>query len=138
MPKESMLQFHTYVVDEIRFKKLPALDAPHQFQLHPHFKRTTSVLENAQYNVTLTVEISSSETAPAPFELFISLTGRFSLLEADALAPETKAAILKNNTAAILFPYLRAAVSSVISSANLPALLLPVMSFQDEGSEDTM
>lgn len=138
MPKESMLQFHNYVVDEIRFQNLPDMNAPRQYQLHPHFKRTTTALEHGQYDVTLTVEISSSEADPAPFALFISMTGRFSLLEAESLDPEVKAAILKNNTAAILFPYLRAAVSTVISSANLPALLLPVMSFQDEESEDTM
>lgn len=132
-----MLQFQSYVVDEIRFRRLPASDMPRQFQLHPHFERTTTAVEDAQYDVTLTIEISTSEDDPAPFELFISLTGRFTLLESEPLAPETKAAILQNNTAAILFPYLRATVSSVVSSANLPALLLPVMSFQDELPEET-
>ncbi len=132
-----MLQFHSYVVDEIRFRHLPASDTPQQFQLHPHFKRTTTAVKDTQYDVTLTIEISTLEDNPAPFELFISLTGRFTLLESEPLAPETKAAILQNNTAAILFPYLRATVSSVVSSANLPALLLPVMSFQDELPEET-
>lgn len=130
MPKKSALLFGDYTVNEIRFKDIPKGNNVSEFALHPEFGRKLIELGNNKYDYTLSVEISPTDDNPAPFELYISITGHFALEDADdPLEANLREVILKQNTAAILFPFLRAIVSTVTANANIPSLLLPVLNF---------
>ena len=138
MPKKSALLFGDYTVNEIRFKDIPKENDVTEFSLHPKFGRQLIELGNNKYDYILSVEISPTDDNPAPFELFISLTGHFAFEnpEDDQVDTNLKEVILKRNTADILFPFLRAIASTVTANANIPALLLPVLNCtNDDPSE---
>ena len=134
MPKRSVLQFLHYTVEEIRYKDIPAKDGTNKFQLHPRYERRLIELGENKYDFFISVEIDPSEGCPAPFELYVAVTGHFALSETEEmpLNPELKEAILRKNTAAILFPFLRAIVASLTVNANIPSLVLPVLNFAED------
>lgn len=132
MAKASVLQFKDYAVEEILFKNVPVSNDRHEFELHPHFKRELTEVGEDQYDLKLEVEVLSTEDHPMPFELHISIVGHFALIEGNGeISEEQKNSILKNNTVAILFPFLRAIVASVTANANIPSLVLPIMNFAE-------
>ena len=134
MPKGSVLQFLHYSVEEIRYKDIPTEDGTNKFQLHPRYERKLIDLGDNKYDFFVSVEIVPSENDPAPFELYVALTGRFMLRETDdePLDADLKETILRKNTAAILFPFLRSIVASVTVNANIPSLVLPVLNFAED------
>lgn len=139
MPKRSVLLFGDYTVNEICFKDFPNDNEGKEFNLHPQFERKLENLGNNRYDYTISVDINPTDNDPAPFKLYVSITGHFLLEESTdtKLEANVKDTILKNNTAAILFPYLRAIVSMITINANISALLLPIMNFsEDESNED--
>ena len=137
MAKASVLQFKDYTVEEILFKNVPVSGDKHEFELHPHFKRELTEIGENQYDLKLAVEMISTKEHPMPFDLRISLIGHFALEdESGEVSEELKNSILKNNTVAILFPFLRAIVASVTTNANIPSLVLPIMNFADNTAED--
>ena len=137
MAKASVLRFKNYTVEEILFKNVPVPVDRNEFELHPHFKRELAEIGENQYDLKLSVEIISTETHPMPFDLKVSLVGHFVIEdESGAISESLKGSILKNNTVAILFPFLRAIVASVTANANIPSLVLPVMNFADNTVED--
>lgn len=134
MPKGSVLKLLYYTVDEIRYKNFPSEDGAKKFRLHPQYERKLIELGGGQYDFLVSVEIVPSEGDPAPFELFVALTGHFLLHEKKdkPMDADIKETILRKNTAAILFPFLRSTVASVTANANIPSLLLPVFNFAED------
>lgn len=130
------MQFRYYKVDEIRFKDIVIPDAECKFQLHPEYTHTLIDQGDQKYDFTISVNIAPTDDEPAPFELYVAITGLFTLSESDdePLDPQTKETLLKKNTAAILFPFLRSVVSTVTVNANIPALLLPTFNFAEDDS----
>ena len=137
MPKHSVLQFINYTVDEIHFKMIPTENENKQFEFEPKFGRELNDLGDDKYDFSLSVEIDSKEDHLMPFEIAVTLTGHFLLKEAedDPINDKMKKTLLLNNTAAILFPFLRSIVATVTSNANMPALILPVMNFSADKQE---
>ncbi len=138
MPKRSVLQFGYYSVNEIRFKDVQMEGDEQKFKLHPEYQRELIELEDNRYDFLFSVSIMPTEEDPAPFELYVSITGHFAIRESeeDPIDAGLKDRILTKNTAAILFPFLRAIVSAVTVNANIPALILPVLNFsEDEPAE---
>ncbi len=134
MPKRSMLQFLYYSVDEIHYKDVPSENGINKFQLHPRYERKLIELGDNKYDFIVSVKIAPSKDNPAPFELYVAITGHFILNEADnePLNTDLKESILRKNTAAILFPFLRAIVASITVNANIPSLVLPVLNFAED------
>lgn len=126
---ESSLFFDGYVVDEILFKINPEPNlGGEEICLKPNISK--QVLQNhedkSKYIVKLCFEINNKNTSNAPFELKITLVGRFTLkgeVKNDTLIQE--------NTVAILFPYLRSLISIVTLNANISPLLLPIMNIAE-------
>lgn len=132
MPKQSVLRFNDYTVNEIMFKDLLVPEESDNFELKPKFAQKLVEAGENQYAFTLSVEILSTEERQTPFDLKVSITGYFSVEgEDDNLSDEMKKTILTKNTAAILFPFLRTIVATITMNANIPALLLPIMNFAD-------
>ena len=130
MPKKSMLQFNGYTVNEILFKATPQCENVKEFSIQTNFQQQVIECADETYDVTLSVDIASTDEHPMPFDLRVSITGHFSYQEsAEDIPVGSKETILSTNTAAILFPFLRAIVASVTTNANVPPLLLPIMNF---------
>lgn len=136
MPKRSVLQLLNYSVGEIRYKNIPLDDNHGRYHLHPRYERQLIDLGNNKYDFFISVEIVPDEGSPSPFELYVSLIGHFMLGTSDgeSLGEEAKGNILRNNTTAILFPFLRSIVTSVTASANIPPLVLPILNFAEDTS----
>lgn len=137
MAKASVLKFIHYTVDDIQFKSVQVAIDKHEFELHPHFKRNLMEVGDHLYDLKLTMEILSSEKQEIPFNLMVSLTGHFALME-EGISEKQKEDILKKNTVAILFPFLRAIVASITTAANIVPLVLPVMNFADDSPDESL
>lgn len=130
MPKASVLQFQNYTVEELFYKRNDVTSKESQFDITPVFSQKLMTTGENLYDMRLSVEISPSEDAPTPFHLKVTIVGHFSYEDEDPnIDPKVKDCLINQNTVAILFPYLRAIVSSVTTNANIPTLTLPVINF---------
>ena len=129
MPKQSVLQFSNYSVDELTFRPVPTADNIHEFSLSPKFEQKVTDLGDGRYDVRLSMDISPSEDNPLPFILRVALVGHFKLIlgENDALNEQ----IIRRNTISILFPFLRSIVATLTTCANITPLILLVMNFTE-------
>lgn len=112
--------------DELVFKQNNVkISKDAKLDLKPSFsRRIRKTPENEKlYFVSLEVKIESSEQVPKPFDLKVCLTGIF---EAEITDDASRRA-LNVQTVAILYPYLRAAVTNLTSAAFVAPLVLPVL-----------
>ncbi len=110
----------SYSMNRIKIEK----DA--KFEIKPQFSRTVRrVQENDKvWFLTLEVKVESTEEAPKPFNLKVRLVGAF---EAEEVETEEDRRDLVINMTEIVYPYLRAAVSSLTANAFINPLILPVI-----------
>ena len=112
--------------DEMGFR-LNAVRAQNgtKMELKPTFSRKVRrAVENEKICfVTLTVKIEKTEDQPKPFDLCVSYTGVF---ESDASTEAEKRAVVIAGTS-LLYPYLRAAVTTLTTAALSSPLVLPVI-----------
>lgn len=117
----SVLKFNNYIVNEITFKNNKNYIQKKEgilvkFNVNPEVEINKNLM-----NVTLVAEIfKGAEEYNYPFEMTVSLTGQF---ECEGEAPEK----FVKNAIAILYPYIRAIVSTYTASANVNALILPAI-----------
>ncbi len=97
-----------------------------KFEIKPQFSRTVRrVQENDKlWFVTLAVKIESTEESPKPFNLNVRLVGVF---EAEDLHDDLDRHDLVINMTEVVYPYLRAAVSSLTANAFINPVMLPVI-----------
>lgn len=118
---ESILKFKKYEVNEIYFKKNIAF-TPNQegTPINIKIKPIVDIKDN-NMNITLNVIIYENAIKNnKPFEMKIELTGYFII---EGSEPER----FKANAIAILYPYVRAIVSTYTANANITPLLLPAI-----------
>ena len=133
MPKASCLQFKNYTVEKLLFETVPIDAEIHEFELHPNFHNQLIDIGNDNYDVELSVDIAPEENHPMPFKLSVSLIGHFSYSDdANSCSDEQKEDILRHNTIAILFPFLRSIVASLTTSANIPPLIMPILNLAED------
>ena len=110
----------TYTMNRIKMEK----DA--KFEIKPQFSRTVRrVQENDKlWFVALEVKVESTEDAPKPFNLKARLVGVF---EAEDIQDEMDRRDLVINMTEVVYPYLRAAVSSLTANAFINPMMLPVI-----------
>ena len=122
----SVLQFIGYQVDRIHLE-LPVPDLKtREYQILPTFAMSLKNVDDGNHQVTLSISITSTAANPAPFNLEIAMTGCFSLTM-EQEDDELKQTLLRENTVAIMFPFLRSIVASVTSAANITPLVIPVI-----------
>ena len=102
------------------------LDRNAKIEIKPQFSRSVKkVQENDKlYFLNLEVKVESTEDAPKPFNLKARLVGIF---EAEDIVDEEDRRELVINMTEIVYPYLRAAVSSLTANAFINPLILPVI-----------
>ena len=92
-------------------------------KINPTFERKITKIDNDHFSLSLSVEIGP--LSENPFFIHADLLGTFELTNWEE--DETSLMIAKENTTAILFPYLRHAVSDITSISNLPPYIIPVL-----------
>lgn len=102
------------------------MDQNTKFEIKPQFSRTVRrVQENDKlWFLTLEVKVESTETEPKPFNVKARLVGIF---EAEGIENDLDRQDLVINMTEVVYPYLRAAVSSVTANAFINPLILPVI-----------
>ncbi|MCT3191568.1 preprotein translocase subunit SecB [Lacticaseibacillus rhamnosus] len=135
----AVLTFKTYHVDEMRYRKLKDPKKNRKFSIRPEVHISQRILEDADETqksgsnrvpAEVTVSIAISEES-LPFEAFATVTGSF-VYEADEDISETGIDhLLKVNATAILFPYIRAIISSLTGMSNeFNQLILPTINLE--------
>lgn len=118
---ESVLKFIRYEVNEIYLKKninfeLNEEGTPIDLKIKPIID-----IKDKNMNITLQIVIfENAEQNNKPFEMKVNLTGYFIT---EGCNPET----FKANAIAILYPYVRAIVSTYTANANITPLILPTI-----------
>ena len=102
------------------------MDKDTKFDIKPQFSRTVRrVQENDKiWFLTLEVKVESTEDSPKPFNLKVRLVGIF---EAEDVNDEMDRRDLVINMTEVVYPYLRAAVSSLTANAFINPMMLPVI-----------
>lgn len=122
----SSLKFGGYEVNTISFKRnekfIPTKNT--QLTLRPSIERKISKDDENHYRVCLKFEIRTLPDQEMPFSLKIALTGFFTL-EGDNYS------LISENSLAILFPYLRALISTITANANIPPIILPIVNISE-------
>ena len=101
---KSMLIFQKYVVDKVIFERNNDFDFSQKAKIEFSINKKTDKTENNY-----------------PFEMEVSITGFFEIEN------DSKEIDFEPNAIAILYPYIRAIVSTYTASANVSSLILPVI-----------
>lgn len=121
----------TFRVNEIEFKFNGAIKPGTQFRITPKIESKLGQNENNLF-VNLSVRINEDISSPVPFNLNVVMFGHF-IAEKPA---EQK--VYAEEAIEILYPFLRAAVSTFTANCNIPPYVLPVISstaLNDENNE---
>lgn len=112
---DSVLKFSNYIVKEVYFKRNENFsEQPVNISLNIS---SQTIINGNQMEINLITNIfEDSEKNNYPFEMKVNLSGYF-----EATEPEK----FKANAIAILYPYIRAIVSTYTASANIQPLILP-------------
>lgn len=117
----SVLKFNRYIVNEIRYKTNKEFkDSNEGTSVDINIIPKIDIKDN-DMNITLVTNIFNNALENNyPFEMQIDITGNFST-EGDS--PDK----FVRNAIAILYPYVRAIVSTYTAAANVNALILPAI-----------
>lgn len=130
MKKSSMLKFLGYRVSSIKFS-INNVDTNATFQLSPSIKFEFG-LKGTRCSLITTVVLKQTEDNRTPFDLEVSIVGQFNITSlAENSIPEISKA-----ACSILYPYVRAVVSNITTTANMPPYYLPLLNFNDMGNEN--
>ncbi len=110
----------SYTINHIK------LDKNAKIEIKPQFSRTVrQVKENDKlFFVTMEVKVESTEQEPKPFNLKARLVGIF---EAEEVETAEDRQLLVISMTEVVYPYLRAAVTSLTANAFVNPLILPVI-----------
>lgn len=123
---ESRLHFAGYEVNNLQFKLNKEENREAEFKICPAFTKEIEDNGDGTYDVRLIVSIESTKEKPMLFDLVVDITGHFVLAD-DSGDEEFREQIINQNTVAILFPFLRTIVASLTTTANVSALMLPII-----------
>lgn len=93
-------------------------------ELFPEFYHSIDKISRDICDVYLGVNINSSANHNIPFDIETNIVGRFEVKDWEK---EDRRILIEKNAVAILFPYLRALITSMTASANMDPYIIPVM-----------
>lgn len=119
----SSLRFDNYIVDKVYFKNNQKYEGDEISLDFSVFPDITVSDDKEKMVVELTVNIFDDAVEKNyPFEMSVTVIGFYSMH-----APGEDILKYKKNAIAILYPYIRAIVSSYTANANINPLLLPAI-----------
>ncbi len=126
---KSVLIFEKYIVDKVEFIRNKNCDLDQRTKVNFSVSKSVKKIED-KMEVTIETKIfEHAEENNYPFEMNVQITGFF------AVENESKLN-LEPNAIAILYPYIRAIVSTYTASANVNALILPPINVNKLFDED--
>lgn len=122
---QNIIKFIDYYIDNITFDRNPNFKFTGQSvklktKLHHDIKK----IDDDKAKITLKYEILQDKNNSSPFSLNISISGEFKMKEWEK---EENIESMKYDTAAIIFPYLRSAVTNITAIANFPPYVMPTI-----------
>lgn len=125
MQAKSCLSLENYIVKTMRFSINENFDfgTDATITLNPEFTRNINKIDDDTVLVNLIFCIDN-KNADVPFDMEVNIEGVFHLenWEQPELLP-----LIRSNSVAILFPYLRSVVTMITANANISPYVLPVM-----------
>ena len=118
---ESMVIFKKYTVDEVIFKRNENYDSAQKTRIEFSIDKEVRRKDNQMIVNLITRVFENCEEKNYPFEMTIEITGYFEIEN------EGKDINFEPNAIAILYPYIRAIVSTYTASANINPLILPAI-----------
>ena len=110
----------TFRVNEIEFKFNGATKPDTQFRITP--KIESKLGQNGKnLFVNLSVRVNEDISSPVPFNLNVVMFGHF------VAEKEAEQKVYAEEAIDILYPFLRAAVSSFTANCNIPPYVLPII-----------
>ena len=119
------LKFSNYAVNYIEFKLNEPLEKNEKSKLDVNIetKITYNKKEANKFITTIKITIGDKgKSAKSPFYLSVEVIGFFEVIEEEIHRVKQFAEI---NSVAILFPYVRALISTITANANIPPVILP-------------
>ena len=119
---KSTLIFDNYIVNNIEYIKNENFQKTKKpVEIDFSIKKQANMEDN-RMNVKLLLEVfGNSEQNNYPFEMRVAITGHF------IIANKEEKVNFEPNAIAILYPYVRAIVSTYTASANISPLILPAI-----------
>lgn len=115
----SSLKFINYIVNEVNYKSNEIQTQKESWKLNFDIQNITKISkEKDKMSITLSINIFK-DIENAPFSMNTEITGYFELEGEDDISK------YEANAIAIMYPYLRAIVSTYTSSANVAPVILP-------------
>lgn len=122
---KSLLRFKNYTVNKIEFYSNTDFQEKEQVVVDFDIKKKVEFIEDDNNTMLVTLLLSIFDNPKEnnyPFSMNIEITGIFEL---DGAGLEMKKVFAESNSIAILFPYVRALISTYTANANVPPLILP-------------
>lgn len=117
----SSLRFENYKVNKVEFKANEIKQQKQAWNLKFNINNTTEVnKERNRMKITLAINIFEG-VEDAPFSMKVEISGFFELVGEDDITR------YEANAIAIMYPYLRAIVSTYTASANVSPVILPAI-----------
>lgn len=127
-----------YTVDKVSFILNKDFDfkANPKVKVIPNFNRELTKIDQNTFSLSLSVSFDHPDNE-IPFFMDVQVSGKFIFTnwEDAKLYP-----LAKNNSTSVLYPYIRALVTTVTANANVPPYILPVMNsnslFKDKNNNE--
>ena len=132
--KNSDIFLRNYKINRIEYNFMSQYDSQSDdkpIELEPNFNRTIVKIDDDNLIVSISVSIKDDKM---PFDLFVEISGEFNLSKWES--DDKKKSIACINTVAILFPYLRQAVTTITSLGGVSPLMLPIINVASLFKED--
>ena len=118
----SVLIFEKYIVDEVYFKVNDLFEqGTEKININVNIIPDVKIEGNSMDVTLITNVFEDAEKNNYPFEMKIKITGKFLTKDENNLHK------FRKNAIAILYPYVRAIVSTYTASANIAPLILPAI-----------
>ncbi|MBB6068188.1 protein-export chaperone SecB [Methanococcus maripaludis] len=125
MQKSCAMKFLDYNVDYIEFYDNPKFEVGNSVPVEMDLACNVKY-ENDEYNtmhVTMLMNLfKNTEETSKPFTMNVAVTGHFQLEHSD---PKIREQYAKINAVSILFPYIRALVSTCTAAGNVGSMIIP-------------
>jgi len=130
-PKESVISFLNYIIKDLTFSANPNFKPIDDSTIELGLSLSHSAeidFDTHSAAIGLGCKVSKGPEGNQPFNMAVELVGFFSF---NALLEKEQATrLLRINTTAILFPYLRAIVSTITSLSGFGGVILPIFNVQ--------
>lgn len=121
---KSNLKFNDYVINNIEFRNnLSFQEVDGGVELDFDIDSGTEFVDEKKFILGLQVEVfRQAEDNNYPFNFKVEVLGTF---EIDSVDPVEKENLAEKNSVAILFPYVRALITTFTSASNVQPIILP-------------